>query len=358
MKYGTIKSVCILVFCLISYAPVMPIDASSRPEAKPDDRDTGTRTSSLVFSEVYLGNDLGASNTWIELYNTSGKEEVLLQNISLDIAGESISPFPQGVVLPPYGLVVVLFQKEPTPKAPNLKRSLSRLKSGTVYMAPIKKETNLNPKGGYCALYDGKKMIDYLHWGRNRLLSSDAHGILAKKKGMWSGSGIYIGLGPRPGDPSVPERLCLVRLSFSPKVSSQDSWFLIDETVSSPGSGNMLPPPNVVFPQPGDGIAFDQDFQIVIKPHRATRLFLSLTTPNGTADNSKERDAKDKIEPPYHIQISEDPHFRSIVYDGSIMAKGALQRGTIKPGSYYIRVRIATKSITTDWSIPFSFSYR
>lgn len=57
------------------------------------------------------------------------------------------------------------------------------------------------------------------------------------------------------------------------------------------------------------------------------------------------------------MQIATDPHFRTVVLDDHFQNPTTLNANALKPGRYYVRMKVEFGSFNTDWSPPVFFKY-
>ena len=326
-----------------------------------------TTSKKLVLSEVTVDRPPGQDGSWVELYYP-GTDMLEAGGTTISCNGRSVFTGPLGVMVPPKGLLLIRFARGSRP-AVDAAASFRQANSATLWATPAppagKGEDGKKRRPGYCAVFASPKqgsesIRDYVQWGRDGVHKQQALAWATKAR-LWPPDGVvYVGVNPRPGDRPVPrlrDGAVLCRFDFSPqRMHRVGNCYLVLERMATPGRGNPLPPPDVLFPWPGAGIAADQDLSISV----GMRVVVpELAHVHDGPEMGKGKVEKKNPEParPFRVQLARDPHFREIAYDRRFGARGVIKRTALAKGNYFARVRLDTERVSTSWSEPIFFGY-
>jgi len=315
----------------------------------------------LRLSEVTLDGADGSADWWVELYNSSDRA-VDATGVTVVVSGKAVATVPgadpaknvQATTVPPRGLLLIRLDRKEAHAEPPAAPAPARTPTITVSPSyPQGRPPAPDREPGYCALFDApsltrEALVDLAQWGhfeQGKPRPDWPHEKWAEKQEVWERDrGVSIGVPEVPGEkmpPPAGSTIC--RHQFSSRRANGEMWIVCRPTYTTPGAGNVVPPP--LIHSPFGGHAADGPLMVSFRWYDIPRLIAY------GADTSAEK--------PYHFQIAIDPMFERIVFD-TRYPDGAqsIPQGQLKAGGYWARVRYDSPRLSTGWCEPRPFYYR
>ena len=330
-----------------------PTEPASIPAAtKPADP-----SKHLLLSELTVTSLPGQEGSWVELYNP-GDQDLDIAGTTLVCNGNIVFSQMDKLIVPGHGLLVVRFGERPE-RAADMARSFRDNNSATLWAKAGPPSAATQPARkrppGSCVLFSGKPApstaIDCVRWGKKE--PDDRHVDMAVEAKVYQpGLPIAIDTPETAGGGGWTfrfDRLVLNRVRFS-SPDRGDRWSVIDEAKATPGRGNLLPPPVIYEPGPGERMPALEPFQVIILMQVWPR---PEETPIQAGSPASRPDAR---VPDVRLQIAEDPHFLRVVFDKRMVSGQTVEPAELKGlARCYARVRYDRGTVTTEWSDPVFF---
>jgi hypothetical protein len=319
---------------------------------------TAAEDKSLILSEITIDCPPGTDGSYVEIYNRSDSVVALagLQVLCNDFV---VATTPEMASLLPKCFVLLQYTRHPyhmkafrAHKYPSAQICVDL----EPVAGPVTSEATGERRPGYVALLGPGSpvvapVLDYVAWGlsawthlhasirersrKSGVLPSDPDGPGSTHVAMDAVGGSVRNLSVQ----AIAQRLC-----FSLSEQDERFWSPSQREYGTPGHGNRLQPPLLGY------LGF-ASIPGPLKPAISLPLLPnSFRTPLMRREGNYRRF--------YRAQVAAEPHFEDVLIDVPLPARDAsIPLDTLKPGSYFVRVRIDCNGLPTDWSIEQRFTY-